>query len=274
MNRRQFLGAAMTFVAAPSFTKPLDPSPLFDAHFHVVDPRFPLLANEGFVPDPFTVEDYRRRTAKLAVTGGAVVAGSFQGTDRAFLKDALEKLGPTFVGVVQLPFDVTKAELAELDRAGVRAVRLTVRRGASAEPKALERFGKRLHDEVGWHLEVYAGADALEALFSTLEALPKLSIDHLGLEAKARPLVLKLAAKGAQVKASGFGRVDFDVAKALREIAAVNPASLVFGTDLPSTRAPRPFRDEDVALVRTALGESGARRALHDNARAFYRPRR
>jgi len=26
---------------------------VFDAHFHVVDPRFPLVPNEGYVPDAF-----------------------------------------------------------------------------------------------------------------------------------------------------------------------------------------------------------------------------
>ena len=32
---------------------------VFDAHLHVIDPRFPLVANQGYVPDPFTVDDYR-----------------------------------------------------------------------------------------------------------------------------------------------------------------------------------------------------------------------
>jgi hypothetical protein len=47
--------------------------PIFDAHFHVIDPRFPLVPNQGFLPDPFTVADYRAR-----------------------LVDALEQLGPGF----------------------------------------------------------------------------------------------------------------------------------------------------------------------------------
>ena len=29
--------------------------PIFDAHFHVIDPRFPLQPNQGFVPEPFPV---------------------------------------------------------------------------------------------------------------------------------------------------------------------------------------------------------------------------
>jgi hypothetical protein len=43
------------------------------------------------------------------------------------------------------------------------------------------------------------------------------------------------------------------------------------GTDLPGTRAPRPFTDADLDLLTETLGEDLAAAALHDNARAFYR---
>ncbi len=47
----------------------------------------------------------------------------------------------------------------------------------------------------------------------------------------------------------------------------------MFGTDLPSTRAPRPYTDKDLLLVVEVLGEEGARAVLYDNAVAFYRPK-
>ena len=56
--------------------------PIFDAHFHVIDPRFPLVPNQGFEPEPFTVSDYRSRVDGLEVVGGAVVSGSFQAFDQ------------------------------------------------------------------------------------------------------------------------------------------------------------------------------------------------
>ena len=40
----------------------------------------------------------------------------------------------------------------------------------------------------------------------------------------------------------------------------------MFGTDLPSTRAPRPFEDADVDVVRETAGE----RALWQNAADLY----
>ena len=74
------------------------------------------------------------------------------------------------------------------------------------------------------------------------------------------------------VKASGFGRVDFDVRDALKALYAANPACLLFGTDLPSTRAARAYSDRDFELVIQALGPEGARRVLFENAAEFYRP--
>ena len=38
---------------------------VFDTHFHIIDPRFPVMENQGFLPPVFTVEDYRARTGGL-----------------------------------------------------------------------------------------------------------------------------------------------------------------------------------------------------------------
>ena len=234
---------------------------MFDAHLHIVDPRFPL--EPGYVPPAFTVADYRERTAELGITGGAVVSGSFQGHDQTYLLDALQRLGPGFAGVTQLPATTTDEEILALDRAGVRALRLNLRRGGTAD---LE-LAQRVHAVAGWHTEVYAAGADLAALEPRLAALPRLSIDHLGLDAEGLAVAVRLAAAGAAVKATGFGRVDLDVRAALRAIAAAAPGALMFGTDLPGTRARRPFVAADVELVREVAGEA----ALGANARAFYR---
>ena len=127
---------------------------LFDAHLHIVDPRFPLVASDGYVPEPFTVDDYRERTARLDVRGGAVVSGSFQAFDQSYLVDALERLGPGFVGVTQLPASAGDDEILALDRAGVRAVRFNLFRGAGAPLEDLEELAGRVFALAGWHAEV------------------------------------------------------------------------------------------------------------------------
>ena len=81
----------------------------------------------------------------------------------------------------------------------------------------------------------------------------------------------KLAENGVKVKATGFGRGDLNIRNALRDLYLANPGSLMFGTDLPSTRAVRPFTDEDYFMVIDTLGEAGAKHVFYDNAASFYR---
>jgi predicted TIM-barrel fold metal-dependent hydrolase len=245
--------------------------PLFDAHFHIIDPRFPLVPNRGYLPDRYTVSDYRERMEGYDLRGGAVISGSFQAFDQDYLVDALQRLGPAFVGVTQLPADVGDEELQELDRFGVRAVRFNPKRGGSEDVSHLDEMARRIHDLLGWHVELYIDACDLPELFDTLVNLPAVAIDHLGLSKAGLPHLLWLAERGIRIKASGFGRVDFDVRTALKDLYAANPEALMFGTDLPSTRAARPYSDRDFQLVIDTLGEAAARRVLLENASRFYR---
>lgn len=237
--------------------------PIFDAHFHIIDPRFPLVPNQGFLPEPFTVDDYRTRTEELDITGGAVVSGSFQAYDQTYLIDALEQLGPGFVGVANVPPDITDDEVLVLYAAGVRAFRVNLVRGGDLD---LLELAPRFAELVGWHLEVYVDGRDLAGLAPRLKRAPRLVIDHLGLSQSGLPALLELVKEGAYVKASGFGRIELDVPSTLRAIADVNPGALVFGSDLPSTRAKRAFQDADIRLVREIAGG----RALYANAAALY----
>jgi predicted TIM-barrel fold metal-dependent hydrolase len=246
----------------------------FDCHFHIIDKNFPVVPNQGFMPDGFTSEDYLQRLQAVDLCGGAVVSGSFQAFDQTYLFHALKVLGPTFVGVTQVPQTVSDQELHELDNAGVSAVRFNVKRGGSEEIDHLESMARRVHELVGWHTELYVDSNELAGLFQTLISLPAVSIDHLGLSQAGFPTLLRLAEKGVRVKATGFGRVDFDVRPALTDLYAANPRALMFGTDLPSTRAPRPYQDDDYTLVLETLGEEKAADVFYKNAIEFYRPKK
>jgi predicted TIM-barrel fold metal-dependent hydrolase len=244
----------------------------FDCHFHIIDKNFPVVPNQGFLPDAFTSEDYLNRLKAVDLCGGAVVSGSFQAFDQTYLFHALKVLGPSFVGVTQVPQTVSDRELQELDSAGVRAVRFNVKRGGSEDVRHLGNFAQRVHQLVGWHTELYVDSAELADLFETLVSLPAVSIDHLGLSKAGFSTLLKLVEKGVRVKATGFGRVDFDVHSALTDLYAANPRALMFGTDLPSTRAPRPYQDNDYTLVLETLGEEKAANVFYKNAIEFYRP--
>ncbi|WP_200865978.1 amidohydrolase family protein [Thalassobacillus devorans] len=243
---------------------------IFDAHLHIIDPRYPLIENQGYLPEPFTCEDYQKRTKKWNLDGGAVVSGSFQGFDQQYLKNALQILGDRFVGVTQLPVDTTDEEILSLDEDGIKAVRFNVKRGGPEVLAHLETFAHRIYDLAGWHVELYIESKNLPEIEGTLKMLPAVSIDHLGLTESGFDTLLNLVSHGVRVKATGFGRVNINVAQALQAIANVNPDALMFGTDLPSTRAPRPFLDADVELIQETLGEELARKVLYSNAADWY----
>ena len=244
---------------------------LFDAHFHIIDPRFPLVPNQGYLPERYIVRDYLARTSEYDLRGGVVVSASFQEFNQDYLVNALARLGSGFVGVTQLPHTVSDGEIVELDIAGVRGIRFNMKRGGSEDIAHLEKMARRVYDLAGWHVEFYVDSRELETLQPMLCHLPAFSIDHMGLSHEGFPTLLRLVECGARVKASGFGRLDFNVADALREIHDANPNALMFGTDLPSTRAARPYSDHDLTLIIETLGETSARRVLSDNAMSFYR---
>lgn len=242
---------------------------MFDAHVHIIDPRFPLIENEGYLPEPYTIDDYRKRMSRFDVTGGAVVSASFQGSDQSYLRAALAELGEGWVGVTRLPLDAGDEEIVELDKVGVRALRFNLKR-AAADIAAMTLQAVRAYELAGWHVEVYIDGQMLASLQPVVLKLPALSVDHMGMSEEGLPFLLDLVDRGARVKATGFGRVDMDVATALRRIHAVNPEALMFGTDLPGTRAGRPFEDSDVDLICDVVG-TDMHKVLEDNARAFYR---
>jgi predicted TIM-barrel fold metal-dependent hydrolase len=244
----------------------------FDAHFHIIDNRFPLVPNDGYLPEAFTCQDYLNRTKGYTLTGGVIVSGSFQAYDQSYLLDALKTFGSSFVGVTQLPPTVSDEQLLQLDKAGVRALRFNLKRGGSDQLQCLDSMARRVYDLARWHVELYVDSGELADLYQTLVSLPAVSIDHIGLSAEGLSTLIKLAAHGTRVKATGFSRTDFDVTAAIRDLYSANPKSLMFGTDLPSTRAPRCYKDDDFNLIIETLGEEKATRVLYKNAIELYKP--
>jgi hypothetical protein len=175
-----------------------------------------------------------------------VVSGSFQGFDQSYLLAALERLGPSVVGVTQRPPTVSDDEIRELDAAGTRGLRFTLARGGTLDVD----LALRAHELAGWHAEVYA--TDLPAHEERLRELPRLVVDHLGMTPEGLATAVRL---GAMVKATP--RVDGD-------LEAVPPEKLLYGTDLPGTRTDRTFTPSRLDAIPDA--------ARVANARAWYRP--
>ena len=273
INRREWLGGAAALVAGSALDRAgAQPArKLFDSHCHIIDHRFPIVPNQGYTPPNFPLADYLAQVKPLGVVAGAVVSGSFQANDQTYLIDTLPKLGTGWVGVTQIPNDYPDAEIAKLGTIGIRAVRFNVFRGRIDSVDDIVALATRVHAVAGWHSEIYADAAALAPHVDKLAKLPQLCVDHLGMTETGVPALLDLVAAGCKVKATGFGRVKLDVPKTLEAVARKNPNALVFGTDIPSTRAARPFEAADIDLIERVLGRELAQKVFWDNPLALYR---
>lgn len=243
---------------------------IFDAHFHIIDPAFPLVENNNYTPPPFTIKDYKSRTKGLKISEGTVVSGSFQGFDHQYLVHALSTLGKGFYGVANIPFGITDTELEQLDEAGVAAVRFNLKRGGREMANHMVPLANRLFQEFGWHTELYVNSKHLPELKNMLNGIPQFSIDHLGLSKSGLNEVFHWVEKGMKVKATGFGRIDFDPVPVLKNIYEINPNALMFGTDLPSTRAQEPFAEKDLNLILNNFSETALEKILFKNAWEWY----
>lgn len=99
---------------------------IFDSHCHIIDHAFPLLANQGYTPSHFPLEQYLQQAMPLGVRAGAVVSGPFQAFDQIYLKSLLPKLGKGWIGVTQVPNSISKDEIVALSRLDIGALRFNM----------------------------------------------------------------------------------------------------------------------------------------------------
>jgi predicted TIM-barrel fold metal-dependent hydrolase len=178
--------------------------------------------------------DYLAEVKPLDVLRGAVVSGSFQAYDQGYLLDALGRLGGA--GSASHRFQTTRPTRRSPGSAPARGVRFNILRGLNEDFDRIVALALRCHAVARWHCEFYVDAATLRPHVDRWRSLPQFSIDHLGMSEAGLPVLLDLVGNGCKVKATGFGRVELDVPKALEAIARKNADALIFGTDLPSTR--------------------------------------
>lgn len=155
-----------------------------DSHHHIYDARFPVSPHwRGGRPDGATVADYRLLMAKLGIARHVVVQPSTYGSDNRCLPDALAQFGQQARGIVVIEDDVDLAQLQEMDRLGVRGVRVNFLSAQSWGVTTVDRL-RRTAERIaplGWHVQVLMSGAQIAQHEAVLAALPTpVVIDHLG----------------------------------------------------------------------------------------------
>lgn len=107
---------------------------------------------------------------------------SVYGTDNSAILDAMDALPDRARAVVALGMDVSDNELADLDRLGVRGIRLNLdnKGGMPIELGDVPQMATRIA-EFGWHVEfLFAGPDLPELISLFRSLTVPLSIGHFG----------------------------------------------------------------------------------------------
>lgn len=247
---------------------------LVDCHFHIFDAGAAVASARYRPPYAAKLGDWLAMVGTLGGASGAaqpdpygvVVQTSFLGTDNSALLAALGRMPGRLRGVAVVDPAVDDAQLAALDGAGVRGIRLNLfgdadwRRIETAPWQALfRRIGS-----LGWHVEVHFdngdGAQVLSALDLALGDAPTpVVLDHFG-----RPGALGVgdpvfesaravrARRQVWVKISAPYRLTSPQdwpALAKQWMAVAGPDRLLWGSDWPWTNHEAPARAEECRAV-------------------------
>ncbi len=243
------------------------PEDACDCHTHIIgDPRkFPFFTGRTYTPEVASPAELGALHGKLRIQRVVIVTPSVYGTDNSATLWGMKALGSRARGVAVIDDKTSAEELAMMDRAGIRGIRLNLNSGGQSNPiDARERFAEAVKRiaPLGWHLQMYASLPVISRIKDLVEAaaVPRRVrsfcrrasstwIDAARVQRRSR-----LVRSGhAYVKISGAYRAssqppDYpDVAPFAKALIAVTPDRVLWGTDWPhpntSTGARLPIDD-------------------------------
>jgi 2-pyrone-4,6-dicarboxylate lactonase len=271
------------------------PAGSIDTHVHVFEPGYPLSPARGYTPPDSTLADLKHLHAALGIDRVVFTQPSIYGIDNSAILNgmaALNKQTPNRArAVVALDMNVSERDLASLDAAGVRGVRLNTdnKGGMPIAFSDIPELSARIRP-LGWHLEfLFPGKDIVELMpvFNSLTV--PMSIAHFayqpataGVKAPGFQALVELAKRGnTWIKISGANRVSRgdlppydDVKPMAHALIEAAPQRIMWGTDWPHPNKYK-VNPNDGDLV-DALGDwvtdpSMLKKILVDNPAKFYR---
>jgi 2-pyrone-4,6-dicarboxylate lactonase len=225
-----------------------------DTHVHVFEPGYPLSPGRGYNPPYSTLADLKQLHATLGIERVVFTQPSVYGIDNSAILNAAAALNAQNANrarsVVAVDMNISEKEIAALDGAGVRGVRLNTdnKGGMPIEMGDVPELAARIRP-FGWHLEfLFPGKDIVELMpvFNALEV--PMSIAHFayqpataGTRAPGFQALLALARRGnTWIKISGANRVSatdlppYDDVKPMADaLIAAAPERIMWGTDWP-----------------------------------------
>jgi len=160
------------------------PQGAVDAHCHVFGPaaEFPFAPERKYTPCDASKHQLYALRDFLGFERNVVVQATCHGKDNRAMVDAVKNSNNMARGIASVGPDITEAEIAEMDEAGVRGVRFNfVKRLVDATPKEVFLGIADKIKGFGWHIVVYFEAADLEELIPFLNQLPTIIVvDHMG----------------------------------------------------------------------------------------------
>jgi predicted TIM-barrel fold metal-dependent hydrolase len=246
--------------------------------------QFPLTAERPYDPLERPAESYLAMLDRVGIARGVLVQPVAHGLDCGALLHALASHPARLRGIALLTTDVTDAELKRMDLLGIRGARFSqpppgLTQG-SVGFDVLERLAPRLAS-LGWHAQIWAPCDALEALVERLSRLGlPLVVDHMGgidvkqgTNARGFQSLLRLLEAGKiwlkliPYRLSNRYPDYEDVMPFHQALVAANPDRLIWGTDSPHVVPPNIPHDTpmpDAAQLLDLLDRWTADKALQE----------
>ena len=223
------------------------PADACDCHTHIFgDPaRFPFAPGRTYTPEPASVDEMRKLHRTLHISRVVIVHPSVYGTDNACTLEAIRQLAPNARGVAVIDDRTTDAALGEMDRNGIRGIRINLATVGQTDPEvgrrrfasAVERVSSRK-----WHIQMYTQLSVIDAMQKEIAAAPvPVVFDHFG---------------GAQA-ALGPGQRGFDV---LLDLVRTGRAYVKLSAPYRSSNAAPDYAD--MAPLAQALIRANMRRVL------------
>ncbi len=232
-----------------------------DCHVHTFDPQhFPYSPSRPYTPEPVSVEELQSLHKALHMSRVIVVQTTVYGTDNSGALDAMKKLGLRARGVAVIDEKTPDSMLDEMDRAGIRGIRLNLETAGETDPAAGRRRFQAAVERMKnrkWHIQIYARLSVIEGIKDQVAAAPMpVVFDHFagtqaapGVDQPGFSSLLGLVRSGkAYVKISAPYRSstlapDYpDVAPIAKALVAANPRRILWGSDWPHPGIPVPGR--------------------------------